>query len=325
MTDAGEGREERDSPARLARDLAVHLEHLGTHRGLRYGAFLDEGTSEAPSEPAQVVEPALVSPPSMEAAAADGHRERSTTPSPSQGTGPSSPPPSGAGAPREARSAARPDGKAAFDATTWTPEQKLVHLQRRVIGDCRRCALCETRQHIVFGEGSAQAKIMVVGEAPGRDEDRSGRPFVGRAGKLLESWLSAAGLHREEVFIANVLKCRPPNNRDPFGPEVEACARFLRAQIRAVEPRLLVALGRFAASALLGRPVKMHQVRGRLHAYRDPRDQVERAVCVLYHPAYVLRQERAADDRPFGKSENDIAIEDLRDALRVIEGPGGPV
>ena len=322
MSDAGERGQEDDSPARLARDLAVHLEHLGAHRGLRCGVLGDEGSASTSVEMEAEAAPATPeAPPSGAAAKAGNVRDSAAASPPSVATPASSSPSPSAAAARGART----DQKPAFDATTWTPEQKLVHLQRRVIGDCRRCALCETRQHIVFGEGSAQAKIMVVGEAPGRDEDRSGRPFVGRAGQLLDGWLTAAGLRREEVFIANVLKCRPPNNRDPFGPEVEACARFLRAQIRAIEPRLLVALGRFAASALLGRPVKMRQVRGRLHGYRDPRDHVERAVCVLYHPAYVLRQQRDAEARPFGKSESDIAIEDLRDALRAVEGARGPV
>jgi DNA polymerase len=166
---------------------------------------------------------------------------------------------------------------------------------------------------------------MVVGEAPGADEDKTGRPFVGAAGERLNSWIEAVGLERQGVFIANVLKCRPPNNRDPFGPEVAACSKFLRAQIRAVRPELLVALGRFAASALLGKPVRMHEATGRLHSYRDPRDSAERPVCVLYHPAYVLRQDGQTDTADLGKSENEKVIEEFQRAVTEIFGSRGPI
>lgn len=276
----------QDTPAELARAIAVHLEHRQQFHGQRYVS----GTAIEDRAPSVEHAPASATPSAEDAP--QGRAERSSP-------------------------AATP-GAPGRDPSAWTAVEKLQHLELRVIGDCRRCVLCETRRHIVFGEGDAQARVMVVGEAPGADEDRSGRPFVGRAGQRLDQWLGAVGLSRREVFIANVLKCRPPNNRDPFGPEVDACAKFLRAQIRAVQPALLVALGRFAASALLGRPVRMHEVRGRLHTFRDVRDSVDRPVCVLYHPAYVLRRERDARADASNVSENDAVLNDLRGALREV-------
>lgn len=284
----------------VAADLAAHLEHLERFGGVRY-IEAPPPASRAEKEPVAQIR---------------GERGASTLRSP----------------PGAASSAARPIGGAAgpasaargVDPASWTPAQKLVHLQQKVIGDCRRCPLCETRRSIVFGEGSARARVMVIGEAPGAEEDKTGRPFVGAAGERLNSWMEAVGLERRGVFIANVLKCRPPNNRDPFGPEVASCSKFLRAQIRAVRPDLLIALGRFAASALLDKPVRLHQATGRLHSYRDPRDNAARPVCVLYHPAYVLRQERASDTGEVGKSENEKVIEELQRAVTEIFGPSGP-
>ncbi|MGH7482802.1 MAG: uracil-DNA glycosylase, partial [Longimicrobiales bacterium] len=159
---------------------------------------------------------------------------------------------------------------------------ELVVLEREASA-CTRCRLAGTRQHVVFGEGAADADVIVVGEAPGAEEDRTGRPFVGRAGKLLDLLLLSAGFPRDRVFICNVLKCRPPNNRDPLADEVSSCAPYLRRQIELIEPAVLLAVGRFAAQLLLGSDESMGRLRGRVGTYRDV------PVVATYHPAYLLR------------------------------------
>ncbi len=132
---------------------------------------------------------------------------------------------------------------------------------------------------------------MFVGEAPGADEDRLGEPFVGRAGALLDQWLAQLELARESVYIANVLKCRPPRNRDPQGPEIQRCAPFLHAQIRAISPRVIVALGRFAGCLLAGTERKMYEMRGQVHHYVEPKSGARIPLVVTYHPSYVLRRD----------------------------------
>lgn len=153
------------------------------------------------------------------------------------------------------------------------------------IAECQRCDLCRTRTRTVPGQGSEAAELMFVGEAPGADEDRQGLAFVGRAGQLLTRMIGAMGFERDEVFIANVLKCRPPGNRDPRPEEMMRCRPFLEAQIEAVAPRVIVALGGFAARNLLGvdATVSVGRMRGRAH------DALGRKVIVTYHPAYLLR------------------------------------
>lgn len=149
---------------------------------------------------------------------------------------------------------------------------------------CTRCRLHETRTQSVFGVGDTKARLMIVGEAPGAEEDRQGEPFVGRAGNMLDSMLRAINIEREQVFIANVIKCRPPQNRDPRADEVSACADYLTAQIAHVAPELILAVGRVAAQHLLGSTetlAKMRNVRD-LAAHGVP-------VIVTYHPAYLLR------------------------------------
>ena len=148
---------------------------------------------------------------------------------------------------------------------------------------CPRCRLAETRGHVVFGEGSPDADVLVVGEAPGADEDRTGVPFVGRAGRMLDLMLQAVGFPRERVYICNVLKCRPPGNRDPMPDEVESCVPYLRRQIELIQPRVLLAVGRFAAQSLTGTDAPMARLRGRVHAYEGV------PVVATYHPAYLLR------------------------------------
>lgn len=154
---------------------------------------------------------------------------------------------------------------------------------REELGDCRRCPLHDTRQNLVFGEGNPQSEVVFVGEAPGADEDRQGRPFVGRAGQLLTKIIEAMGLKREEVYICNILKCRPPGNRNPLPGEIATCEPFLVRQLEAIAPKVICALGTFAAHTLLKTEVPITALRGRFHDYHGM------AVMPTYHPAYLLR------------------------------------
>ena len=161
-------------------------------------------------------------------------------------------------------------------------------LQQQVAG-CRQCGLCETRTQTVFGVGNRQADWLLIGEAPGQNEDLQGEPFVGKAGQLLTEMLRAIGLAREEVYIANMLKCRPPQNRDPEALEVAACQAFLQQQIALIQPKLILAVGRVAAQNLL----KTQQPLGKLRGIKHQLDGIP--LLVVHHPAYLLRalQEKA--------------------------------
>ena len=171
---------------------------------------------------------------------------------------------------------------------------------RQAVAACRACALCESRKQTVFGVGHMQARLMIVGEAPGEQEDLQGEPFVGPAGKLLDNMLRAIGLARDAaeperaVFICNTLKCRPPRNRNPEPAESARCAPYLERQIGLVRPKLLLAMGRFAAQSLLGSDEAIGKLRGRVH------QRAGVPVIVTYHPAYLLRtladKARAWDD-----------------------------
>jgi uracil-DNA glycosylase len=180
---------------------------------------------------------------------------------------------------------------------------------RDAVATCRACALCDSRQQTVFGTGHPRAHWLIVGEAPGEQEDRQGEPFVGPAGQLLDNMLRALGLTRGEapperqVFITNTLKCRPPKNRNPDPAETALCAPFLARQIALVQPRILLAMGRFAAHALLASDEPLGKLRGRVHEVRGV------PVVVTYHPAYLLRT-------PADKAR---AWEDLCLAARVVE------
>ena len=154
---------------------------------------------------------------------------------------------------------------------------------REISLGCPRCRLAETRTRVVFGEGSATAELMVVGEAPGENEDRQGRPFVGKAGKLLDLLLMTVGFPRESVYICNVLKCRPPGNRNPLPDEVETCSPYLLRQVELVAPKVIVAFGAFAAQTLLGTDVNIGRLRGKIHAYQGI------PLVPTYHPAALLR------------------------------------
>jgi uracil-DNA glycosylase family 4 len=163
---------------------------------------------------------------------------------------------------------------------------------REDLGDCQRCKLARTRKTIVFGQGNPGARLMFVGEAPGADEDEQGLAFVGRAGQLLTKIIEAIGLTRDDVYICNVLKCRPPQNRNPETDEILSCQPFLERQIEAIHPTVLVGLGKFAAQWLLKTAEPITRLRGRLGAYGDSGIKV----MATYHPAYLLRNPAAKKD-----------------------------
>ena len=155
---------------------------------------------------------------------------------------------------------------------------------RAAIGDCQRCKLCSGRTHLVFGIGNPHAKLMFVGEGPGRDEDLQGEPFVGRAGQLLTDIITKGiGIKREDVYICNVVKCRPPENRNPEPDEVAACEPFLKKQIDLVRPQIIVGLGKFAVQTLLQSKAPISQLRGNWHSYHGIK------LMPTFHPAYLLR------------------------------------
>ena len=161
---------------------------------------------------------------------------------------------------------------------------------RKEMGDCQRCKLHRTRRTLVFGEGNKKAKLMIVGEGPGYDEDVQGRPFVGKAGQLLTKILEAIHLRRDDVYIANIIKCRPPQNRNPEPDEIRSCSPFLLKQIEALQPRIICALGTFAAQTLLQTESKISTLRGRFHDLRGIK------VMPTYHPAYLLRNPERKKD-----------------------------
>jgi len=154
---------------------------------------------------------------------------------------------------------------------------------RAALGPCERCPLHAGRRNIVFGVGSPVAELMLIGEGPGRDEDLTGEPFVGRSGQLLTRMLAAIGLDRGDVYIANVVKCRPPRNRDPEPNEVATCSPFLHQQIQAIRPRVIMTLGRFASQNIVGIEASMGELRRQVRAYQQT------PVVATYHPAYLLR------------------------------------
>jgi DNA polymerase len=168
------------------------------------------------------------------------------------------------------------------------PNDRAAALQaiRNDIGDCTRCALHKGRHNIVFGDGDPSARLMFIGEGPGADEDAQGLPFVGRAGQLLNNMINAMGLRRDQVYIANIVKCRPPQNRVPEPDEANTCSPFLFRQIDAIQPEVIVALGATAATYLLGGKSPLAALRGRIHHARGSK------LIITYHPAYLLRDPR---------------------------------
>jgi DNA polymerase len=154
---------------------------------------------------------------------------------------------------------------------------------RQWIGECRRCKLWQNRKQIVFGSGDAKADLVFVGEGPGAEEDEQGEPFVGRAGQLLTRIIESIELKREQVYICNIVKCRPPQNRNPQLDEIETCEPFLQAQLKAISPKLICALGTFAAQTLLQTKTPISALRGKFHAYQGI------PLLATFHPAYLLR------------------------------------
>lgn len=203
-------------------------------------------------------------------------------------TAPARTPPAGAGTAAGASPAESDPGKpAAVEAETLTGTARRLEILSNEVSGCVKCGLSEGRTQVVFGRGAADAELVVVGEAPGGREDATGLPFVGPAGKLLDLLLLAVGIERDSAYICNVLKCRPPNNRDPMVDEVETCAPYLHAQLDIIQPRVLLAVGKFAAQWLSGREQSIGRLRGDVHEYRGV------PVVATYHPAYLLRSPHA--------------------------------
>jgi DNA polymerase len=174
-------------------------------------------------------------------------------------------------------------GGALYSEKAAPPENLTLAHVRKELGDCKRCKLHRARRTIVFGEGNEKASLMLIGEAPGYDEDIQGRPFVGKAGQLLTKILQSINLSREEVYIANIIKCRPPQNRNPEADEILSCNPFLVKQITTVQPRIICALGSFSAQTLLKTDTKITALRGKLY------DLEGIMVIPTYHPAFLLR------------------------------------
>jgi DNA polymerase len=176
---------------------------------------------------------------------------------------------------------------------------------RAAIGDCRRCKLWPGRTHLVFGVGNPKARLMFIGEGPGRDEDLQGEPFVGRAGQLLTDIITKGmGLKREDVYIANVVKCRPPENRNPEPDEVSSCEPFLKKQIDLVRPEIIVALGKFAVQTLLQSKIPITRLRGNWHTYHGIR------LMPTFHPAYLLRN----------PADKKLVWEDIKKVMKEMRG-----
>jgi len=174
----------------------------------------------------------------------------------------------------------------AFNAPVLSPDEKrtrLAALNDKEVRGCTKCRLCETRTQTVFGEGDADAKIFFIGEGPGENEDLSGRPFVGRAGEMLNKWIAAMGLKREQVYIANIVKCRPPGNRVPAPDEVATCTPYLQRQLEIIRPKVIVTLGLPSAKYMLQSSLSMGRLRGQWHEWRGIK------LMPTFHPAYVLR------------------------------------
>jgi uracil-DNA glycosylase family 4 len=292
----------------LARAFARHLEHLREFAGVHYVEAGPMPRSELNVEVEGEGEPVAPVPAPAEPVPAPSSTLHNPTSTQSSYSDPA--PPDHQQSPLRNQ------------AEQWTPATKLAYLRDRNIGDCQRCPLAATRTKIVFGVGDPGADLMFVGEAPGGDEDRIGEPFVGAAGKRLDQWLRTLGLDRRQVYIANVLKCRPPDNRDPRPAEIDRCSPFLHAQIRAIHPKVLVALGRFAGAALIGgSELKMYEMRGKVHEYSEPKSGLRVPVVVTYHPSYVLRRDKEALARSGSerggaiKSEDEKVLDDLRRAL----------
>ena len=192
-----------------------------------------------------------------------------------------------------------------FSDSSATYQAKNIEELRAAIGDCRRCKLWSGRTHLVFGVGNPRAKLMFVGEGPGRDEDLQGEPFVGRAGQLLTDIITKGmGLKREDVYICNVVKCRPPENRNPEPDEVASCEPFLKKQVDLVKPEIIVGLGKFAVQTLLQTKVPITRIRGTWHSYHGIK------LMPTLHPAYLLRN----------PADKKLVWEDIKKVMKEMNG-----
>ena len=233
----------------------------------------------------------------LEALGIDRWVPRSTSPEVAAG-------PSDTAVPRASPPAIAPDAAAPAAEIARAPLEPLGDwgILRERVAACTACELCKTRTQTVFGVGNTSAEWLVIGEAPGAEEDRQGEPFVGRAGQLLNAMLLAIGLPRETVFIANVLKCRPPGNRDPKPEEVARCRPFLAAQIALLKPKVILVVGRIAAQSLLATDAPLARLRGKLHHFGE----ANTPMVVTYHPAYLLRtptdKRKAWEDLKFARA-----------------------
>ena len=187
----------------------------------------------------------------------------------------------------------------------WTFCSETLTSIRADLGDCQRCGLSKTRRKIVFGEGTPKAELVFVGEGPGSEEDRTGRPFVGPAGELLTRIIEAMKLSREQVYICNVVKCRPPGNRNPTPEEIATCSPFLARQLDVMAPKVICTLGGFPAQMLLNTQTPVSKLRGRFHTYKDIK------VMPTFHPAYLLRN----------PDQKRAVWEDMKEIMAVLRIP----
>ena len=261
--------------AELAADLREWLAWADDTGALDVPVY-ERPAAVAPSQPLRAAPP-LPAPPLRAAPPALGAALAPRV-APAPQLPPPAPPDRGAPPPRPTR--------AAPARITTVGGESLAQI-RADLGACDRCPLHARRRHIVFGVGNPEAELMLIGEAPGQQEDLTGEPFVGRSGQLLTRMLAAIGLERTDVYIANVVKCRPPDNRDPDPAEIARCVPYLHRQIASVRPRVLLTLGRFAAHAIVGLEGSLGELRRQLRSYQ------QLPVVATYHPSYLLRTPRA--------------------------------
>ncbi|MFC1705719.1 uracil-DNA glycosylase [Planctomycetota bacterium] len=261
----------------------VHHELMALSRALRARLFVEAGTGVEDA----LIPGGLPAPPTPHVRSVcngqvSGAGRAAAPPRRAWTPGPDARPPGAPERSLEVQEGTQPVHAAPAPAEVQKAPHDLSALERELQG-CTRCDLSRGRQTVVFGVGDPGARLMFVGEGPGADEDRQGIPFVGRAGQLLDRIIQAMGLQRESVYIANVVKCRPPRNRNPLPNEVAACSPFLRKQIAIIQPEVLVALGAVATRLLLGRDGGMASFRGRWHSFEGI------PLLATYHPAYLLR------------------------------------
>lgn len=300
--------------ARMAEDLHDLVRQLKAE--LEWALRTGVEPADAPRKPAVVVRDVEPYSPPVGARSATRPEARAEPPPPEAPRAPAPEPPA-VTPPAEARPAAPPAGRSepapepkaptlAADAKSALRAAPSLSVVRDVLGDCTRCRLHEGRTQIVFGVGDEDAEIMFIGEGPGGDEDRRGEPFVGKAGQLLTRIIeNGMGIPRSEVYIANIVKCRPPNNRDPQPDEVDACEPFLAAQIRVIAPKVIITLGKYASQTLLRTSTPITRLRGQWSEYMGT------PVMPTYHPAYVLRN--PAEKRP--------VWEDIQEVLKWLGRP----